>query len=178
MSGEPTPAPKGLGDIARSLDHYPEGAYNFVREGLEYAARAVHGPMTPEQYVLSQYMAAEKVDLAEVFERHAKGTLDPAITTAIEQCGGPEKLNRNVCGADLCWSLRDLALRRWGMLARVVLKRWNITRTADFGQIVFTMVEAGLLQKEPHDAIEHFGAVYDFDEALNETYRIIDSDDG
>src|ERR1700722_11811230 len=48
--------------------------------------------------------------------------------------------SRHVSGQQLCHGLKDYALMRWGLMARTVLRRWGITRTLDFGQIVFSLV--------------------------------------
>ena len=77
-----------------------------------------------------------------------------------------EQPDRHVSGRDLCFGLRDFALEEYGMLARTVLRRWNIHRSEDFGQIVFTMVEAGVMQKTDDDTIEDFCRVLDFSEAF------------
>ncbi len=164
-------------EIAKSDGRYPEEAYLFVREGLEYAANSVHGPLTTAQQLLVQYMAAEEIDFEEIAERHAAGELDPALAAAIEEAGGLDKLNRNVSGEDLCWALREFAMRRWGGLARLVLRRWNITRTDDFGNIVFTLVKHNLMQKEAHDTIDHFKDVYDFEEAFDKSFEMLDAQD-
>ena len=82
------------------------------------------------------------------------------------------KANRHVSGPDLCEGLRELALSQWGRLARTVLRRWNITTTADFGRIVFAMVEAGLMQKTEEDSLEDFRNVFDFRTALENEYQI------
>ena len=73
---------------------------------------------------------------------------------------------RHVSGSQLCEGIRELALKRWGMLARSVLGRWNINCTRDFGEIVFLLVNNGLMQKEPTDSIDDFNDVYDFAEAF------------
>jgi len=74
---------------------------------------------------------------------------------------------RHVSGHELCYGLRDYAVRQYGDLARLVLHRWNIDRTEDFGRIVFGMVEAGLLRKTDDDSIEDFQGVFHFDEAFD-----------
>jgi len=79
---------------------------------------------------------------------------------------------RHVSGAQLCEGLRELAHKRWGLMARQVLKRWNITSTSDFGAIVFLLVNNGWMQKQPHDSIEDFDSVYDFVEAFDHSYEI------
>ena len=62
--------------------------------------------------------------------------------------------------------LRDLARKRWGMLARLVLARWKISQTIDFGHIVFAMIKHDLMQKQPQDSLDDFADVFDFAEAF------------
>ena len=77
--------------------------------------------------------------------------------------------DRHVSGQQLCNGLRDYAIKRYGLLARTVLNRWNIRRTDDFGKIVFAMIEAGVMRKSDEDTFEAFMGVYDFDEAFTIT---------
>jgi uncharacterized repeat protein (TIGR04138 family) len=74
---------------------------------------------------------------------------------------------RHVSGQDLARGLAELALRRWGPLAPVVLRSWNIRRTRDFGEMVFFLIELGLMGKQEADCIEDFDDVYDFREAFD-----------
>ncbi len=155
---------------------YPPEAFKFVRDGLERAARKLHGPMTPAQFIISQYLVSEQVDLDELTRRLAQGELDPTVEAALQQCPDSTCLNRNVSGENLCWVLRDLAWDRWGMMAGTVLRHWNIQRTEDFGNLVFAMVEQGVMQKEPHDSPENFKSVFAFRDALDKGYRIVPTD--
>ena len=158
---------KTLLELARHNGRFPEQAFVFVRDGLEHASRRIHGPITPAQFVIAQYLSAEQVDLDEVMHRRERGVLDPVVAAAIDDTDELQSLNRNVSGQDLCWGLRDYALQRWGNLAGLVLRRWHLTRTEDFGAIVFAMVEHGFMQTESHDSMEDFKSVYSFDEALD-----------
>lgn len=169
MSSTSKTANKTVSQVAQAVGSYAEEAYHFVREGLEYAAGSIHGPMTPAQFVVSQYMAEESIDLADVFERFENGTLEAPVAAAVEQAGGFEMLNRNVSGQDLCWALRDFALKRWGMLADLVLRQWGVRNTDAFGHIVFALVENGFMQKESHDQPSDFASVYDFSTAFKMT---------
>ena len=72
--------------------------------------------------------------------------------------------SRHVSGRQLCLGLRDYAIRRYGLLAKTVLNHWGVTRTEDFGRIVFALVEAGLLRKTDDDTLEDFQGVFDFEE--------------
>jgi uncharacterized repeat protein (TIGR04138 family) len=73
---------------------------------------------------------------------------------------------RHVSGRQLCMGLRELAVHQFGGLARLVLTRWGIGSTEDFGRVVFTLVEAGLLRKTDEDTLEDFRGVYDFADAF------------
>ena len=79
--------------------------------------------------------------------------------------------NRHVNGRHLSEGLREYALKQWGRLARAVLRRWNITRTDDFGRIVFALVDSGYMTKTEEDTPEDFRNVYDF-ATLEEEYQI------
>jgi uncharacterized repeat protein (TIGR04138 family) len=74
---------------------------------------------------------------------------------------------RHVTGVELAWACRDLAVRQFGLLAPSVLHYWNITSTRDFGRIVFTLVDVGLLMTQPEDRLEDFLNVYDFADAFS-----------
>jgi uncharacterized repeat protein (TIGR04138 family) len=77
---------------------------------------------------------------------------------------------RHVTGAEVTHACRDLALEQYGLLAREVLEHWGIRETADFGRIVYALVEVGLLVTQPGDRIEDFHDVYSFQRAFEESY--------
>jgi uncharacterized repeat protein (TIGR04138 family) len=79
-------------------------------------------------------------------------------------------VRRHISGAELAWACRDLARERFGLLARPVLAHWGLTRTEDFGRIVYTLVEIGLLVTLPGDSEEDFRQVFAFDTAFDESY--------
>ncbi len=82
----------------------------------------------------------------------------------------PELLDeqeRHVSGRVLCEGLRDFAIEQYGQLARMMLARWHIHRTADFGHIVFAMVDAELMQANEEDSLRDFDQGFDFDAAFD-----------
>jgi len=79
---------------------------------------------------------------------------------------------RHGSGRELSEGLREFAQMQWGYLARAVLRRWNITRTEDFGRIVFALVENAWMSKTDEDTLEDFRGVFDFASAFEEEYRI------
>ena len=85
-----------------------------------------------------------------------------------------QKLGRkgHVAGRELCEGLRDHALEQYGRLARVVLESWGVRSSEDIGNLVFNMVEAGLLRKTEEDRREDFRGVLDFEEAFERGFQI------
>lgn len=77
---------------------------------------------------------------------------------------------RHVDGRELANAVRDLALERFGVLSGVVLAYWGVRSTADLGDIVFALVDTGLLMSQPTDTRLDFVGIYDFDEAFGTSY--------
>ena len=57
-------------------------------------------------------------------------------------------------------------------MARTVFRMWGIQKTGDFGDIVFNLVDAGLMSKTDEDCREDFRDVFDLDAALVQGYQI------
>ncbi len=76
------------------------------------------------------------------------------------------KKNSHVSGKELLEGIRKFALEQYGSMARTVLQHWGITRTSDFGNIVFNMIEGKLLSKTEDDTKNDFDDVYDFSAAF------------
>jgi uncharacterized repeat protein (TIGR04138 family) len=77
---------------------------------------------------------------------------------------------RHITGRELAEACRDLALDRFGVVARLVLEYWGIRSTADIGDVVFTLVDLGLLLSQSSDTREDFVDVYEFDRAFEREY--------
>lgn len=123
----------------------------------------------PKQKSLAPWM--DEVDYPpHAFEFIHEG-LDFTVTRAFAANMPTNRENRHVSGQQLCEGLRELALARWGRMARTVLKRWNVNSTLDFGRIVFTLIEMGQMQKVEEDTLEDFKNVYDFESAFEAGYR-------
>jgi uncharacterized repeat protein (TIGR04138 family) len=80
----------------------------------------------------------------------------------------PER--RHITGRELAMACRDLALERYGVMAQLVLEHWGVRSTADIGDVVFTLVDLGLLISQPTDSRDEFIGVFDFDEAFEREY--------
>jgi uncharacterized repeat protein (TIGR04138 family) len=89
-----------------------------------------------------------------------------ALQYTIDRIGEP----RHITGRELAEGSRDLAIERWGLMARSVLAFWGIRSTRDLGEIVFALVECGVLVKRDDDLLEDFDCVYSFDDAFEHEY--------
>lgn len=69
---------------------------------------------------------------------------------------------RHISGRELLEGIKNLALEQFSGLAVMVFGVWGITKTADFGNIVFNLVEADLMSRSEDDTREDFDGVYDF----------------
>lgn len=78
---------------------------------------------------------------------------------------------RHVSGQELLDGIREFALAEFGPMAKTVLNNWGIMRTEDFGEIVFNMVENGLLGKTEKDSRADFANGYDFEAAFRKPFQ-------
>ena len=92
------------------------------------------------------------------------------VLSALEFCQQRLTERRHITGRELSLAVRDLALDRFGVMARTVLEHWGVRSTADVGDIVFTLVDLGLLLSQPNDSRDDFADVFDFDQALEREY--------
>ncbi|HEX9580340.1 MAG TPA: Minf_1886 family protein [Gemmatimonadales bacterium] len=76
----------------------------------------------------------------------------------------------HVAGRELALACRDFALEQFGLTSRTVLAFWGVDRTEDFGRIVYVLIEAGLLIRQPSDRLEDFDDVFDFAQAFDAGY--------
>ena len=99
--------------------------------------------------------------------------LHSGLALAARRKHGPDadERPRHVSGEELCYALRHIARQRWGLLAREVLRHWNIHRTRDFGEMVYLLIDLGIMGKRDSEDIAEFDEVYGFRAAF-ESYQI------
>jgi uncharacterized repeat protein (TIGR04138 family) len=78
----------------------------------------------------------------------------------------------HVSGRELVQGIRDLALREFGLMARIVFRMWGINRTEDFGDIVFNLVQDNLMSTTDQDSRADFQDVFDLDKSLIQEFHI------
>ena len=92
------------------------------------------------------------------------------VLAALEFCQTRLAERRHITGRELANACRDLALERYGVVARPVLEYWGIRATSDIGDVVFTLVDLGLLISLPSDTRDEFVDVFTFEEAFEREY--------
>ena len=78
---------------------------------------------------------------------------------------------RHLTGKELLEGIRTYALEQFGPMAKTVLNEWGVRTCEDVGEIVFNMVEVGLLSKTDTDSREDFKGGFDFDQAFCSPFR-------
>jgi uncharacterized repeat protein (TIGR04138 family) len=81
------------------------------------------------------------------------------------------KRQGHIKGQELAEGIRDLALEQFGPMVRTVFSHWGISRTEDFGNIVFNMVNKKILSKTEEDSLLDFRDVYDFDKTFSTSLK-------
>jgi len=69
---------------------------------------------------------------------------------------------RHVSGQELLAGIRDYALLQFGPMTLTLFEEWGVHRGEDFGEIVFNLVDNGLLSKTSQDSRADFKGGYDF----------------
>ena len=92
------------------------------------------------------------------------------VLAALEYSQRRRKVRGHISGEELALACRDLAIEQFGLTARTVLSHWGVGTTDDIGEIVFVLIDVGLLIRNPTDRIEDFEGVFDFARAFEGDY--------
>jgi uncharacterized repeat protein (TIGR04138 family) len=82
----------------------------------------------------------------------------------------PKDKIQHVTGQALLSGIREFALAEFGPMTLTVFEEWGVRTCEDFGELVFNMVESGLLAKTETDSREDFKGGYDFKEAFHQPF--------
>ena len=77
---------------------------------------------------------------------------------------------RHVSGQELLDGIRQFALQQFGPMVVTVFEEWGIRHCRDFGDLVFNMVESGLLAKTEKDNRDDFQNGYNFTDAFRKPF--------
>ncbi len=78
---------------------------------------------------------------------------------------------RHVTGQELSEGIKQYASKKFGFMARIIFEQWGINKSRDFGEIVFNLVESGLMGKTESDSLEDFDNLYDFKVEYDDKFK-------
>ena len=76
----------------------------------------------------------------------------------------------HVTGQELLAGIREYGLSQFGPMTMFVLGEWGIHACADFGEIVFNLVDIGVLAKTERDSRADFVGGYEFEDAFRKPF--------
>ena len=97
--------------------------------------------------------------------------LDYTVRARNESAGEEAVHNQHVTGPELLDGVREFAIETFGCMALSVLLSWGIRESGDFGEIVFNLVDIGLLNRRADDTRLDFAEGYDFEQAFERDGR-------
>lgn len=92
------------------------------------------------------------------------------IMNALEVAVSKKPVRDHVSGEELLGGVREYGRHLFGPTARMVFEHWGVSETKDFGNIVFNLINAGILGKSDTDSPEDFVGIYDFGEVFEKQY--------
>ena len=93
-----------------------------------------------------------------------------ALDFTQKQATKDSKRPHHVTGQQLLAGIREFALQQFGPMCLTVFEEWGVRNCQDFGEIVFNMIEIGLLAKTESDSRADFAGGYDFQEAFRDPF--------
>lgn len=105
-------------------------------------------------------------DIAEHDDRYSREAF-LFVLVALEFTLSTLSVRRHLTGQELSKGIAEFARQQFGYLAKTVLENWRVYSTRDFGEIVYLLIENGLLSKTEEDSIDDFDDVFDFEEEFS-----------
>ena len=104
--------------------------------------------------------------IAEISEKDGRYSKEGFlfILAALEYTISKLPERRHLTGQELSKGVAGYAREQYGYLAKTVLNNWGIHTTQDYGEIVYLLIDEGLMSKTEDDKKKDFADAYDFDE--------------
>jgi len=122
-------------------------------------------------------MSEEKKDFYQVIEEicqkdtRYKPDAYEFLMQALHFAQGKLKRTGHVSGKELLEGIREYVIEEYGPMAKTVLSHWGITKTQDFGSMVFNLIDKKILSKTERDLIDDFKDIYDFEAAFGNVLK-------
>jgi uncharacterized repeat protein (TIGR04138 family) len=111
--------------------------------------------------------AVERIRSADGrYGRDAYAFVMEALDVTVRDAGE----RRHVSASELIDGLVRYARARYGMMAYSVVRAWGLGTGSDVGEIVFQLIDAGILSKRDEDTREDFDVGVNFKRVLEDEY--------
>lgn len=78
--------------------------------------------------------------------------------------------SRHVTGVELLIGVKEFAIKKFGPMAYEIFQEWGIRDGMSVGNVVFNMLDYGLLSKTEKDSLEDFRVDFNFKEELKKPF--------
>jgi len=157
---------QSIAALARQDGRYHVDAYLFVFDALAYARDSMQ---LMEGAEIEEPASSDEPPVGDAPSEPSDSEESAAEAEELEEIPG----ERHLTGQQLCEAIRCLSLEQFGYMAKLVFNQWGVTKTGDFGHIVFNLIEIGQMRKTESDRREDFDDVFDFDRDLVAQYKIM-----
>ena len=108
------------------------------------------------------YTKIEKIRQSDLrYSSDAYEFVNDAVLFAVEKYER-RGATKHISARELLDGIRDFALMEFGPMAYEVFTEWGIIDSAAVGNIVFNMIEQGILSSSENDSIDEFQNAVDF----------------
>ena len=135
-------------DLLAKDTRYQAEAYEFIRNALNYA-----------------------------HDELGLGQIDQQVLAAAMEADGDIPDDAHLTGQQLCEAIRQYSILQFGFMAKTVLNNWGLNETLDFGEVVYNLIDIGMMRKSNSDSKDDFAGVYDFDSVFVKDFDIHSKDD-
>ena len=92
------------------------------------------------------------------------------LLEALDRCRRDLGREGHVSGGELLKGIQNMAGDRFGPLAAMVFREWGIQGGSDFGNIVYELIDRGILSQQQEDKLEHFMGGRPYEEIFEDCY--------
>lgn len=111
-----------------------------------------------------------KIDLITKHDARYRPHAYSFVLAAVQYTIGLLPEPRHVSAVELLDGIRRYAMEEFGPMAKQVFNHWGVCSTMDFGNVVFNLIDQGLLSRSDEDRLVDFDGVYDFEKVFEEDY--------
>ncbi len=97
--------------------------------------------------------------------------LSHTAKTLGKDSNSPNDEDRHIAGQQLLEGIREYSMQEYGYMSYVIFLLWGVKKDLDFGEIVFNLVENGLMGKTESDSRDDFKGIYDLKKVFDGDFK-------